>query len=64
MFICGQSGCDAVDIDDAAMAEANEQRKAWARLEKLKRGEFPPIVEQIDYLNAAYKRLTEIRIWQ
>jgi hypothetical protein len=62
LFMCGQNGCCAAEIDDAARIQANEQRIRWANINKNKTGKFPTMQEQEDFITTTYNRITTIKI--
>ena len=62
IFCCGQGVCDVIVIDDDAQDYAKEQREIWLRKEKRKRGKFPPIDEQNEFVEAAYQRHKNINL--
>ena len=62
IFCCGQFGCDVIGIDDDAQDYAKKQREIWAWEERRKRGEFPPIDEQNEFIEAAYQRYKNISL--
>ena len=62
MFSCGQFGCHVENIDDAIMKKSMDMTEHWARRQHQLRGDFPPMVEQADYLTYLYARLTQIKI--
>ena len=62
IFCCGQGGCDIIVIDDYAQAYAKEQREIWVKEEKRRKGIFPPIDEQNEFMEAAYQRHKNINL--
>ncbi len=63
-FCCGQGGCEITEIDDYAHTAARWQTGKWACEQEARRGRFPSLQEQAEYFEAAYRRMTEIRMAQ
>ena len=64
MFCCGQFGCDIIEIDDDVQKYANEELKKWVWEQHRKRGEFPSIDEQSEYLEAICNRIKNIKAFE